>query len=695
MSETLLVPPPVPVVDEGGESSRRDGRVPPAGLGGEEVPGSSAAALRKRPFSQWAARLGNVWGPYRTSLEILALAVLFFTLLRVVLLCWFVDFSQVQAGEMAWAFWLGLRFDLLAGLCFILPQVLHITLVSQQRRVAGCISRLLLEGGMLIGLLLLPFLSIAEFLFFDEFQSRFNYIAFEYLVYPTEVCCNIWQSYPLVPLLSAVAMTGGGLYWALRRRFLNQLQQPMTVMRRFGVLALLLTLGGGLWWTSDQQETRFSKNRVLNEVAGNGWYSFVYYAWTCRFDYADFYLTIAPPEAVRRVKETLAAQPAVWYVGSSNPFDRLVHTGGSRRDWNVVLILEESFGSDFVGVLGDNRHLTPHFNRLTREGLLFDNFYATGNRTARALEAVLCSFPPIPTESILKRDHSQRVYTLAHVLAQRGYNRLFMTGGTGLFDGVRSFMTANGFNRFREQKDYHNPVFTNAWGVSDEDLFDNALVEFDRLHDEGRPFFAVVLTVSNHRPYTFPPGRVDEPGGSRRHGVKYADWALGQFFRRAKQHAFYRHTLFVVMGDHGARVYGAQLFPLKSYRVPVLMILPEGRQAGKRCHTLGCSMDVAPTILGLLGGSYRSVFFGRDLLQLDPEKGFALMQHNHDLALLNARRQMCVLGPKKTAAGFFWNGSRGELKSTGAPDPEMLQKAVGFFQSANVLYYQNRWYPGF
>jgi phosphoglycerol transferase MdoB-like AlkP superfamily enzyme len=343
---------------------------------------------------------------------------------------------------------------------------------------------------------------------------------------------------------------------------------------------------------------------------------------------------------------------------------------------------------------------------------------------------------------------------LASVLADRGYERLFVYGGRGVFDGVRSFMTRNGYNHFIEQRDFENPVFTNAWGVSDEDLFNRSTVELDKLHAAGRPFLATILTVSNHRPYTYPDGRIPEKGQSRENGVKYADWALGDFFRKVRTRPFYRNTLFIVMGDHGSRVYGRQLFPMKSYRVPVLMILPEGLRGenpkseirnpketqrtksesqrygtepalsigssnlespsdfaaveleqgrdsnfravprkGTRCHTLACSLDIAPTILGLLGGSYRSVFYGRNALTIPPSSGYALMQHNHDLALLDAKNRMCVLGGQKTANQFILNRADFSLKDIGPPDPELLQDTIGFFQSAYRLYYAEMLYP--
>ena len=624
-------------------------------------------------------------------LEILAVVVAAFTLLRIVLLVGFAETAELDAWEVWRIFWVGFRFDLLVGLCYVLPQTLAITFCTN-RLANGRLMRFVFESQWLLAFLLLPFLCVAEFLFFEEYSSRLNYIAFEYLVYPTEVCCNIYESYPLVPLLGGIVAVGGGLYFLTRRRLYRLISQPLPAWRRFAMLAAFVAAGYGLWHTNSMRRIHASDNRVANECAANGLYSFVYYAWTCRFDYHDFYLTIDQDDAARRVRRRIVG-PQDELHAAGNPFDRTVHTGRPRRDWNVVLILEESFGSNYVGALGDGRKLTPHFDALCREGLLFDNFFATGNRTARALEAVHASLPPIPTEAILKRDHSDRVHTLAHVLAERGYERMFLFGGRGVFDGVRSFMTKNGYNRFIEQRHFEDPIFTNAWGVCDEDLFNRALTELDGLHASGRPFLATILTVSNHRPYTYPDGRIPEKGRARENGVKYADWALGDFFRKVRTRPFYGNTLFLVMGDHGARVYGRQLFPMKSYRVPVLMILPEGRRKGTRCHTLACSLDVAPTILGLLGGSYRSVFYGRDALTIPPSTGYALMQHNHDLALLDAKGRMCVLGGQKSANIFRLNRSDFSLKDLGPPDPELLMDSIAFFQSAYELYYAEKLYP--
>jgi phosphoglycerol transferase MdoB-like AlkP superfamily enzyme len=640
------------------------------------------------------ATIRPVWlrlGRYATIAEVVVILILAFTALRLTLLLLFAE-AMPSLGAAVRIFWIGFRFDLLVALLFVLPQTLRMTLFGEWA-TGNRIGRAWTQAEWLIGFVLLPFLLATELVFFDEFGSRLNYIAFEYLVYPGEVCCNLYQSYPLTTWLSVVAAIGGGLFFGLRRRFLARLSIPAPARLRYSILGGVLATTAGLWLTTETADTDITGDRIANECAGNGLYSFGYYALTCRFDYESFYLTIDSHDAGRRVRDRLATSRAEFVPLASHPLERTVASPRPREDRNVVLILEESFGSDFVGSLGDPRGLTPNFDALAAKGLLFDNFYATGNRTARALEATLTGLPPIPTESILKRDHSSHVCTLANVLAERGYERLFVTGGRGVFDGVKSFMTTNGFNHFVEESDFVEPVFSNAWGVSDEDLFHRAIEELDALHASGKPFFATLLTVSNHRPFTYPPGRISGGKQTRDDAVRYADYALGDFFRRAKEHPFYKDTIFVVMGDHGARIYGSQMFPMRSYRVPVVVVLPEAERAGTRCSTLACSLDIAPTIMGLLGGEYRGVFFGRDALAINPADGYALMQHNHDLALLDAKGNMAVLGANRSANCYRYDKTTFGLKAMGLSNPELVADCAAFFQTADELYYAERLYP--
>jgi phosphoglycerol transferase MdoB-like AlkP superfamily enzyme len=267
---------------------------------------------------------------------------------------------------------------------------------------------------------------------------------------------------------------------------------------------------------------------------------------------------------------------------------------------------------------------------------------------------------------------------------------MFVYGGRGLFDNMRHFALANGFERFVEQKDFKTITHKTIWGVCDEDIFRKSIEEFDRLQTSGRPFFATILTVSNHKPYTFPKGRIDlnPDQHSRDHAVKYADWALGRFFEDARSHPFFKKTVFVVLGDHGARVYGADFIPIESYEIPVLIYSPALVSKSKRVDTLGCSMDVAPTIMGLLGLPYRSVFFGRDLLNLPKEKGYALLQHDRDIGFFDGKR-LGLLSTRRFDAVYDFDSKAVQFQKISDPTPaeqDLVTTAVSFYQTAFHLY---------
>jgi phosphoglycerol transferase MdoB-like AlkP superfamily enzyme len=327
--------------------------------------------------------------------------------------------------------------------------------------------------------------------------------------------------------------------------------------------------------------------------------------------------------------------------------------------------------------------------------MLFTDLYACGNRTVRGFEGVLSSFPPLPGDSIVKRDLSDNVETIARVLKRDGYNTIFLYGGRGLFDGMRPFTTRNGYDRFIEQKHFDQPTFTTIWGVCDEDIFKRALEEFRELSRQDKPFLGTILSVSNHKPYTYPAGRIPEDPNERQreNAVKYSDWCLGQFFKLAKQEPFWTNTIFVVVADHGARVYGSQSIPIHSYEIPMVILGPAVVQRPARVSAPGGSLDVSPTILGLLGRPYETMFFGRDLLRESPERGRALLNHNRDIGLFTQNR-LVVLGLKQEVEFYEGDPKVAEITSMKSPTPRELeteQDTIALYQVADDLY-MNRAY---
>ena len=554
------------------------------------------------------------------------------------------------------------------------------------------------------------FLLGVEYFFFDEFKSRFNTVAVDYLEYPREVFVNIWDSYHVGWVLFGCLALALGWVLAASRLFNGMWQRPFpvksTVRRVAGVAALALALvplfvtAGALTGVMESpfrlKAAHISNDRTLNEVANNGDLSFFTAAWTHHLDYAAFYKTMPRDEAYSRTRRLLA-EPGAEFPEAGESIRRRIAGDPAKPRLNVVIFLEESFGSEFWGCLGRTNTLTPEMDKLAaEEGMLFTNIYASGNRTVRGMEGVLSSFPPLPGDSIVKRDRSDNVETIARILKRDGYESIFLYGGRGVFDGMRSFAVRNGYDRFVEQKHFEHPTFTTIWGVCDEDLYDRSIEEFRELAKTGKPFVATVLSVSNHKPYTYPRGKIPEdPDEHRReNAVKYSDYALGQFFRAAKKEAFWTNTIFAVVADHGARVYGEQSVPIHSYEIPLVLAGPAVIKGPSRVGQLGCSLDVSPTVLGLLGRPYETLFFGHDLLKIPAEAGRATLNHNRDIGLL-VQDRMAVLGLMQTVEFYSGDPKRVEMKLVREPtaaDRELEQEAVALYQVADELYTHQKYH---
>lgn len=595
------------------------------------------------------------------------------------------------AGPLAAALAAGAVYDLLVALWLALPPMLYLV-VAPRRGYGRPTHRFVRRAWLAAALFGALFVAAAEVVFFGEFDGRFNFVAVDYLIYPTEVVTNIWQSYPVVPVLVALACVTAALMWALRP-VLARLDRADGPTLRGRLLAggayaaalatLVVVARPGL--------ARVSADRDLNELAANGYYTFWQALRGQDAPYDGLYATEPDSTALSRLRRLVAMDGDAPVARAASPTERVVGAAVAPRRLNVVLVLEESFGSEFVGTLqpGSEASATPSFDSLAAEGTLLTRAYSTGNRTIRALEATTASLPPLPGISIVRRPQSVGLYTLPSVLRSRGYSTAFIYGGRALFDGMGEYMRNNGVENVVEQGSFPRGTFATAWGVADEAIFDRALVELDSLHDTGRPFYAMVLTVSNHKPYTYPTGRIaeDPAAHSRIHAVKYADWALGRFIRQARTHAFFDSTLFVLMGDHGARVYGAAEIPLPSYEVPILLYGPSLVPAGERLSTLASSLDIPPTVMGILGGAYDSRFFGRDVLADTAGGGRALMTHNSELALMRGSR-MAVLGLRGTSTVYDLDGSGGmrEIAELSDRDRAMVREAVAYYQGADHLY---------
>ncbi len=619
----------------------------------------------------------------------LALAALYLCLgavTRVVLWLKFGAAADVPASDLPLLMFAGLLNDAVESLYLVTPLVLYLLLVPD-RWYRTRASRALLAGGFVLTLSALIYTAAAEFYFFEEFDARFNLVAFDYLRYPAEVFIDIWQAYPVLKALFVAVALAGTLTWMLRHRLLAGADAATTLRLRLGPFAvhLAMVIAAIAWYPTDALSR--SSNRVENELAQNGYSSFFRAAATNRIDYSDYYASRDPASNLKLLASALGAGGGEFTRLAEGRLDRRfpARADGLGR-LNVVVVSSESFGARFSRLYGSERDLTPNFDAYAKRGIWFSRTYASGTRTVRGLEALTASFPPIPTVSIVRRPGNEGIATWGRVMRDLGYDTSFLYGGYGYFDNMNAFYAGNGFEVL-DRTAIGKVRFENIWGVADEDLFDLELKHCSELYARGKPFFSIVMTTSNHKPFTFRPGLeglgIPEAGGGRKAGVKYADYALGYFLREAQKQPWFDDTIFVVVADHGARVYGKADIPLNSYEIPLMIYAPK-HLAPRRVDELMTQIDIAPTVLGLLGLPYEAPFFGQDVLHAPAESRVALFSHDHDVAIYRDGR-LAVLGMDGRVRDFLYDRSRDSFEPVAA-DPALDALGIAYFQTASDLF---------
>ncbi|MEX2207498.1 MAG: LTA synthase family protein [Myxococcota bacterium] len=580
----------------------------------------------------------------------------------------------------------GLGFDLLVALYASLPFVWGLALVPERlwrTRAARVAAHVVAVAALFV----FCFAAVAEWAFWGEFSARFNFIAVDYLVYTREVLGNIWESYPVLPVAALVAVLALAIWALFVRRSLDDSAEAHGTISTRGATALLASLAAlACYSLTPERPPRVDENRFANELAANGLYNLVSAFRNNELEYAPFYVTEEPAEASRKLRGLLAEPSASFASDDPVGLTREIVATRPERRLNVVLIVVESLSAKFLGAFGNSEGLTPNLDRLAQQGLLFTNLRATGTRTVRGLEAITLSVPPTPGYSIVKRPHNANLTSLGSVLRERGYRTRFFYGGYSYFDNMGPFFAGNGFAVIdRSQLSGDEAGFANAWGVADEFVFRRVLRQARRSHDSGERFLSFVLTTSNHRPFTYPDGRIEIPSGDGRDGaVKYTDWAIGRFIDEARSEAFFDDTVFVIVADHCASSAGELDIPVDQYHIPMLVYAP-AQIAPARVERLASQMDLAPTLLGLLGVSYRSRFFGRDILAQEPGSERALLGTYQRLGYLKDG-MLTVLSPLRRVDVYRIEPDGEQTPVMPRAAGEGVAEAIAYYQSASAAF---------
>ncbi len=601
--------------------------------------------------------------------------------------------AQVTAPMLSWILPAGLLADAVQSLYLLAPFAVFLWLVPDRGYHSRTVRAIVLAGSA-FWLCTLIFIAAIEYFFFAEFDGRLNLVAVDYLMYPTEIIGDIRIEYPVAALAIVAAISAAVCIQVFRRQLTPGNCAASRWRSRTVAFAVFAALLAAAVLGPSTADFTFSANRVANELAANGIGTFFRALRTNEMDYHAYYITRDPHRNLADLATQLATGGGKFTRLNEGRLDRRFPANpAGLGKLNVVVVASESFGAEFSRLYGSQHDWTPQFDAFARQGLWFKHMYASGTRTVRGLEAIVASIPPIPSVSILRRPGNEGIANWGAVMAEHGYRTSFLYGGYGYFDNMNYFFSRNGFE-VHDRNDIPGPVrFANIWGVADEDLFDMAMKYYDAMSSgpgPRRPFFSIVLTTSNHKPFTFRAGvpGVKPEGGGREAGVRYADFALGYFLREAAKHSWFDDTVFVVVADHGARVYGRADIPLKTYEIPMMFYSPRHIRPGV-VEQLTTQVDIAPTVLGLLGLPYDAPFFGQDTLRTPPQDRVAFFNHNYDVALYKDGT-LSILGLEKSVKDVVYDRQTDTYHPV-SPRPQLNDLAIAYYQTAFELFRTHRY----
>lgn len=637
------------------------------------------------------------------------LCLLSFSALRLLLWWRNADFgSETPPGVIAQSFLVGLRFDLAVCAYLLLPVLLGLVILPERGRRW---TRLM----FLTSFSLILLLGVAEAEFYREFAVRFNNLVFEYLKHVGIVSGMIWDGYPVLRYLAGWALLTAAFLgterWWWQRCHPYRPATGLTVGKRLKhtltslplmVLLVFAARGGIASEPLRWGDAFFSETTFANHLALNGMFTLGRSAWDTIYRKHSFWATRQPAaEALATTNSMLLLPDDTPLATADYPLLRRpgATPAGQSRPKNVVVILMESFAGRYCGALGDKHELTPEFDRLAQDGILFTRAFANGTHTHQGVYATLTSFPNLPGYEFLMKmmEASQDFSGLPTLLHNRGYQSLFLYNGFFSWDNKEGFFRNHGIDRFIGLTDFRNPVFRDpVWGVSDLDVYQRANEEF-RSMVGGAPFLGVILTLSNHSPFNlpeplpFPRVVTGDHLEGRFNGMRYADWALGEFFRQARQESYFKDTLFVITGDHGFGT-APNITPmaLTRFNVPLLFYAPENLQ-GQRRNTVASQVDVGPSIMALLGFDEPTQAYGRNLFSPAlKDEGFAVIKPSGSeevVALIEGDR-LLMRDPKSRPKLFRYSletGSTQELTSSASEQVRQMERRLLAYVQTGIL----------
>ncbi len=648
-------------------------------------------------IKKWQQALWHVskkLGPYAPIVAMILLGLVILSVTRFGLVLW--KLERVNAtGKLLEILLQGIRVDIIQ-LCLlsIIPVLLAPILATSH---FFNFWRKFTYIWVILCIVLLVFLEASTPGFIAEYDVRPNRIFVEYLKYPKEIFNMLWRGFK-VDIFTGVAFTLLAI-WAMRRFMRPWLSATPTWSNKKLALIwplILVLMAFGIRSTIGHRPANpalfaITQDSMVNSLVLNSGYSVFYAIYGLQHESksSDIYGKMDRGELFKLTGAQDTDIPTL---------KTLVPSVKRDKPLNLVILLQESLGAGFVESLG-GKPVTPNLEKLKEQGIWLEQLYATGTRSVRGIEAVTAGFQPTPSESTVKLSLSQKnFFTLAALLSKQGYSTEFIYGGESHFDNMRGFFLGNGFQQITDEKDYKNPVFVGSWGASDEDLLNKTHGQLIAHHASGKPFFTLAFSSSNHAPFEFPDGRIElyeQPKATDNNAVKYADYAIGEFFKKAQASTYWKDTVFLIVADHDIRVRGNTLVPIEHFHIPGLILGADIKP--QKITAIASQIDLPVTLLSLMGIHAQHPMTGRDLSSLPADYlGRAMMQYNYNFAWMEqtaSANKVVVLREGKPAAFGAYDAKNKHLDEVTPPPnaKDLAQRALAQSLLPALLYKEQRY----
>lgn len=535
------------------------------------------------------------------------------------------------AGQVLPSFWLGLRFDLRI-VCLIMLVMLvlgSLPFLDPFRKKYAATSWLVLLA--LAAIAIVIFYAV-DFGHYAYLRQRLNASVLNYLEDAAISMDMVWQSYPVIWIMLGLFTLTALIIWLLRRQMVRFHKKQINLTRRqrnVWFIVFFVLFGVAIFGRFNQYPLRWSDAFSLGTD---------YKAQLALNPFESFFNTLRYRHSSYDVKKIQSAYPLLAPYFGIDPsqadalnFDRPVQ-GRTTTNPNVVLVICESFSGYKSSMWGNPLNTTPYFDKLTKQGVFFDRCFTPAYGTARGVWALITGTPDVELANTASRNPAAvDQHTIINDF--KLHEKFYFIGGSASWANIRGLLTNNISNLQLYEQDQFNAPAIDVWGISDKNL----LLESGKiLAKQTKPFFAVIQTAGNHRPYTIPEEDKNEfklvnvPKDSLRqygfesneelNAFRYTDFCFQKFMEAAAREKYFDNTLFVFIGDHGIPGNAGEMFPdawtkqrLTSEHVPLLFYAPK-LLTPQRISRISSQIDVLPTIAGLCGINYTNTTLGRDLL---------------------------------------------------------------------------------